>query len=96
MIPYGKHHINKNDIDSVLNVLKSNFLTQGPQVPRFEKIVSKYCNSKYGLAVNSATSALHIACLALGLKKVIDFGQRPTHLLRQLIVVYIVEAKLTL
>lgn len=69
MIPYGKHHINKNDIDSVLNVLKSNFLTQGPQVPRFEKIVSKYCNSKYGLAVNSATSALHIACLALGLKK---------------------------
>ena len=69
MLPYGKQNINQSDIDSVLNVLKSDFLTQGPQVPLFEEIVSKYCNSKYALAVNSATSALHIACIALGLGK---------------------------
>ena len=69
MIPYGKQDINQTDIDSVINVLKSDFLTQGPQVPLFEDAVSKYCSSDYGIAVNSATSALHIACLALGLKK---------------------------
>jgi len=69
MIPYGKQDINQDDIDSVLNVLRSDFLTQGPKVPLFEKIVSKYCNSKYGVATNSATSALHIACLSLGLKE---------------------------
>ena len=69
MIPYGKQDINQTDIDSVVNVLQSDFLTQGPQVPLFEKTVSSYCNSDYGVAVNSATSALHIACLALDLKK---------------------------
>ena len=69
MIPYGKQDINQSDIDAVINVLKSDFLTQGPQVPLFEKIVADYCGSKYGVAVNSATSALHIACLALGLGK---------------------------
>jgi UDP-4-amino-4,6-dideoxy-N-acetyl-beta-L-altrosamine transaminase len=67
MIPYGKQDINQADIDSVLDVLQSDFLTQGPQVPLFEKIVSEYCGAGYGVAVNSATSALHIACLALGL-----------------------------
>ena len=67
MIPYGKQNINQADIDSVVNVLQSEFLTQGPQVPLFEKTVSEYCGVKYGVAVNSATSALHIACLALGL-----------------------------
>ena len=67
MIPYGKQDINQADIDSVVNVLQSEFLTQGPQVPLFEKTVSEYCGVKYGVAVNSATSALHIACLALGL-----------------------------
>lgn len=67
MIPYGKQLISQNDIDSVVRVLQSDFLTQGPQVPLFEKIVSAYCGSKFGVAVNSATSALHIACLALGL-----------------------------
>ncbi len=69
MIPYGKQDINNADIDSVVKVLQSDFLTQGPQVPLFEEVVSKYCSSDFGIAVNSATSALHIACLALGLKK---------------------------
>jgi UDP-4-amino-4,6-dideoxy-N-acetyl-beta-L-altrosamine transaminase len=69
MIPYGKQDINQGDIDSVINVLKSNFLTQGPEVPLFEKTVLDYCGAKYGVAVNSSTSALHIACLALGLSK---------------------------
>jgi UDP-4-amino-4,6-dideoxy-N-acetyl-beta-L-altrosamine transaminase len=69
MIPYGKHHINQADIDAVINVLKSDFLTQGPQVPFFEEAVANYCGVNFGTAVNSATSALHIACLALGVKK---------------------------
>jgi UDP-4-amino-4,6-dideoxy-N-acetyl-beta-L-altrosamine transaminase len=69
MIPYGKQDINQSDIEAVIEVLKSDFLTQGPQVPLFEKNVSNYCNAQYGVAVNSATSALHIACLALGLGK---------------------------
>ena len=69
MIPYGKQDINQADIDSVVNVLQSDFLTQGPQVPLFENTVSEYCGAKYGVATNSATSALHIACLALGLSE---------------------------
>ena len=69
MIPYGKQNIDQADIDSVIGVLQSDFLTQGPQVPLFEKTVSDYCGSEFGVAVNSATSALHIACLALGLGK---------------------------
>lgn len=67
MIPYGKQDINQADIDAVLEVLKSDFLTQGPMVPRFEQSVAKHVGAKHALAVNSATSALHIACLALGL-----------------------------
>ncbi len=67
MINYGKQDINQADIDSVVNVLRSDFLTQGPNVPLFEKIVSNYCGASYGIAVNSATSALHISCLALDL-----------------------------
>lgn len=66
MIPYGRQDINQEDIDSVVDVLKSDFLTQGPVVPEFEKQVTAYCGAKHGVAVNSATSALHIACLALG------------------------------
>ena len=69
MIPYGRQDINQADIDSVVNVLQSNLLTQGPQVPLFEKTVAEYCGSDYAVAVNSATSALHIACLSLGLGK---------------------------
>lgn len=67
MIPYGRQEIIKSDIDTVVEVLKSDFLTQGPMVPRFEKAVAEHCNVKHALAVNSATSALHIACLALDL-----------------------------
>jgi len=69
MIPYGKQEITKTDIDAVVKVLNSDFLTQGPVVPQFEKIVAEYCNVEHTVAVNSATSALHIACLALGLGK---------------------------
>lgn len=67
MIPYGKQDINQQDIDSVLEVLKSDFLTQGPKVPEFEKAIRTHTGAKYALAMNSATSALHVACLALGL-----------------------------
>lgn len=68
MIPYGRQDIAEADIEAVVNVLASDWLTQGPMVPRFEKAVSKYCNAQYAMAVNSATSALHLACLALGLE----------------------------
>ena len=68
MIPYGKQSIDQKDIEAVIDVLKSDFITQGNQVPRFEDIVSSYVNSKFSVAVSSGTSALHIACLALGLK----------------------------
>ena len=67
MIPYGRQDIQQADIDAVLEVLKSDFLTQGPQVPAFEQKVAEHVGAKHALAVNSATSALHIACLALGL-----------------------------
>lgn len=65
MIPYGRQDISEDDINSVIDVLSSDFLTQGPQVPQFEKAISQYCGVNYAVAVNSATSALHIACLAL-------------------------------
>ncbi len=67
MIPYGRQDISQQDIDAVIEVLQSDFLTQGPKVPLFEQIVAKHVGAKHALAVNSATSALHIACLALGL-----------------------------
>jgi UDP-4-amino-4,6-dideoxy-N-acetyl-beta-L-altrosamine transaminase len=66
-IPYGKQDISKSDIQSVVDVLKSDFLTQGPVVSQFEQSLSQVCNVQNAIAVNSATSALHIACLALGL-----------------------------
>jgi len=69
MIPYGKQNINQSDIDAVIEVLQSDFLTQGPKISLFEKSVANYCSAEYAVAVNSATSALHIACLALGLDK---------------------------
>ena len=69
IIPYGRQEISKEDIAEVVETLKSDFLTQGPKTPLFEKIVADYCGSKYGVAANSATSALHIACLALDLTK---------------------------
>ena len=66
MIPYGRQDITQADIDAVVAVLQSDFLTQGPMVPKFEEAVANYCGAMHVLAVNSATSALHIACLALG------------------------------
>lgn len=69
MIPYGRQEITRDDIDAVIEVLKSDFITQGPCVPQFESALAQYCNARYGVAVNSATSALHLACLALGLQK---------------------------
>jgi UDP-4-amino-4,6-dideoxy-N-acetyl-beta-L-altrosamine transaminase len=67
MIPYGCQEITQADIDAVVGVLQSDFLTQGPMVPRFEQDVAKHVAAEHALSVNSATSALHIACLALGL-----------------------------
>ncbi|SDH58661.1 UDP-4-amino-4,6-dideoxy-N-acetyl-beta-L-altrosamine transaminase [Pseudomonas panipatensis] len=67
MIPYGRQDITAADIAQVIEVLKSDFLTQGPMVPRFEQSVAAHVGARHALAVNSATSALHIACLALGL-----------------------------
>ena len=68
-LPYGRHQITKKDIEAVNSVLKSNFLTQGPVVPRFEEKVSEALNSDFSIAVTNATSALHLACLALDLKE---------------------------
>lgn len=67
MIPYGRQEITQSDIDAVVAVLRSDYLTQGPVVPRFEQAVADYCGASHAVAVNSATSALHIACLVLGL-----------------------------
>ena len=68
MIPYGRQEITNSDIEEVEKVLRSNFLTQGPTVPKFEQAVANYCGVSHAIAVNSATSALHIACLALDLR----------------------------
>lgn len=68
MIPYGRQDISEEDIQAVVDILKSDYLTQGPAVPAFEQAVAAYCGVKFGVAVNSATSALHISCLALGVK----------------------------
>lgn len=67
MIPYGRQDITQADIDAVVAVLQSDFLTQGPMVPRFEQTVAEHVGARHALAANSATSALHMACLALGL-----------------------------
>lgn len=67
MIPYGRQDITQADIDAVIQVLHSTHLTQGPAVPRFEQAVLGHCKAAHAFAVNSATSALHISCLALGL-----------------------------
>ncbi|WP_429179689.1 UDP-4-amino-4,6-dideoxy-N-acetyl-beta-L-altrosamine transaminase [Aeromonas salmonicida] len=66
MIPYGRQSISEADIEAVVEVLRSDYLTQGPVVPRFEQAVADYCGARFGVAVNSGTAALHIACLALG------------------------------
>tara|TARA_X000000950_G_scaffold289225_1_gene411003 strand:+ start:4666 stop:5838 length:1173 start_codon:yes stop_codon:yes gene_type:complete len=67
VIPYGRQDISQDDIDSVIDVLNSDFLTQGPKVPEFEEAISKKVGAKHAFAMNSATSALHVACMALEL-----------------------------
>lgn len=67
MIPYGRQDICESDIEAVIDVLRSDWLTQGPTVPHFEQAVSDYCGVAHGIATNSATSALHLACMALDL-----------------------------
>lgn len=66
-IPYGRQDINQSDIDAVIQVLRSDYLTQGPAIERFERLVADYCGVKYAVAVASATAGLHIACLSAGL-----------------------------
>jgi UDP-4-amino-4,6-dideoxy-N-acetyl-beta-L-altrosamine transaminase len=66
VIPYGRQSISQADIDAVIEVLRSDFLTQGPAVPRFEACVADYCAAAHAVAVHSATAALHLACMALG------------------------------
>ncbi|MFH1026960.1 MAG: aminotransferase class I/II-fold pyridoxal phosphate-dependent enzyme, partial [Pseudomonadota bacterium] len=66
-IPYGRQSISEADIQAVVDVLRSDWLTQGPVIEQFEQKVATYCGAQYAVAVNSATSALHIACLAAGL-----------------------------
>jgi len=68
-ITYGRQWIDENDIQAVVNVLRSNRITQGPKVEEFEKSLSEYCGVKYAVAVNSGTSALHLACLTAGIKE---------------------------
>lgn len=67
MIPYGRQDVTQVDIDAVVAVLESDFLTQGPAVPRFEQAVAEHCGASHAIAASSATSALHLACAALGL-----------------------------
>lgn len=69
MIPYSTQNIDKKDIQEVVKTLKSSFLTQGPKVIKFEREIAKKVNAKYAATTNSATSALHISCMALGFKK---------------------------
>ena len=67
MIPYGRQNVTNEDIEAVVEVLRSDFLTQGPVVPKFEKSCCQYTGTAHAVATNSATSALHLACRALGL-----------------------------
>ena len=89
MIPYGKQTITDDDINAVIDVLKSDYLTQGLTVPLFENKLSKITGVNYATVVNSATSALHIACLAGVLKRRFSLD-RPKHFCCKLIVLYTV------
>lgn len=67
MIPYGKQHIDQQDINAVVKVLKSDFITQGPAVSLFENAIAEYVGAKHAIAASNATACLHLACLALGI-----------------------------
>src|SRR5678816_1507356 len=66
MIPYARQDISEADIEAVVEALRADFITQGPAVDAFEAVLSRHCGAAHAVAVNSATSALHLACLALG------------------------------
>src|SRR3990172_3131019 len=66
-IPYGKQWIDEKDIQAVIEVLRSDWLTQGPKIKKFEQAVAEYCGAKYAVTVSNGTAALHLACLAAGL-----------------------------
>ena len=68
IIPYGKHNITKEDIDAVVNVLKSDYLTQGPKIKEFESAFANYVDSKYAVAVSNGTAALHLCCISLDIE----------------------------
>ncbi|MFA6078157.1 MAG: UDP-4-amino-4,6-dideoxy-N-acetyl-beta-L-altrosamine transaminase [Candidatus Omnitrophota bacterium] len=68
MISYGHQYIDRDDIDAVIKVLKSDYLTQGPSIPEFEDMLCRYTGARYAVAVSSGTAALHISCLAAGLR----------------------------
>ena len=67
-IPYSRQHIDQKDIDSVVKVLKSDWITQGPTIEKFERTVAKFVGNKHAVAVSSGTAALHAACFAAGIK----------------------------
>ena len=91
MIDYASQFITRNDINSINKILRNKFLTQGPITLKFENKISKLCNAKYSVSVNSASSGLLLACKVLNLKKMILFGQHPIHLQQQLMQHYIVN-----
>ena len=80
IIPYNKQNINSLDIKAINKVIKSKFLTQGPKNDVFCNEIKKFTKSKYAVVLNSATSALHVACLSLNLKKMIIYGLHLIHL----------------
>ncbi len=67
VIPYSRQHIDEDDVSAVVNVLRNDWLTQGPTIEKFERAVAEYCGAKYAVAVSSGTAALHLACLAAGI-----------------------------
>ena len=68
IIPYGKQHIDDDDVNAVINALQSDFLTQGPKISEFERAFANYVQAEYAIAVNNGTSALHLCAIALGVK----------------------------
>ena len=96
MIPYGKQDISIEDINSVLETLKSEFITQGPKVEKFEKKIIDEVGCNYSVTANSATSCLHLACKALELKRMIGCGPAQTVLWQVLMPHYTAAQKLIL
>ena len=93
MLNYSRQNIDKKDIQSVIKSLKSEWLTTGPQIKNFEDDLKEYVNVKYCSVVNSATSALHLSCLALNIKKMIMFGPHLILLCLRLMQLFYVEQK---